>query len=264
MKAIILSAGQGRRLLPLTESVPKCCLPLNGKKMLEWQVDALAAAGIEEAVVVTGFAHHVVQDAVNQVKAVPVRCLYNPFFALSDNLGTCWVARSEMTGPFVLINGDTLFEPAVLERLLQGPHAFPITLASDRKATYDEDDMKIIASGGRLERVGKKLDLEHVNGESIGMMMFSEAGARSFVGKVERLMSGPDGLARWYLSAIDELAGEGEVGICPIHGLGWCEVDDHDDLAQAARRVGTRSRAAATDVFGFVPPLHQPRGRDPS
>jgi len=264
LKAIILSAGQGRRLLPLTESVPKCCLSLNGKKILEWQVEALTAAGIEEVLVVTGFAHHVVQDAVNQVESIPVRCLYNPFFALSDNLGTCWVARGEMSGPFVLINGDTLFEPAILERLLHGPHAHPITLASDRKEAYDEDDMKIISRGDRLERVGKKLDLEHVNGESIGMMVFTEAGARSFVSKVERLMSGPDGLARWYLSAIDELAGEGEVGICSIHGLGWCEVDDHDDLASAARRVGTWSHAPATDVFGFVPPLHQPRGRDPS
>lgn len=264
MKAIILSAGQGRRLLPLTESIPKCCLTLNGKKMIEWQIEAMAAVGIDEIVVITGFAHHVVEDAVSHVKSIPVRCLYNPFFALSDNLGTCWVARGEMNQPFVLVNGDTLFEPAVLDRLLTGPHAYPITLASDRKPAYDDDDMKIISRGERLERVGKRLDLENVNGESIGMMVFSEAGARSFVGKVEQLMRGPDGLARWYLSAIDELAVHGEVGIRSIKGLGWCEVDDHDDLAQASQRVGNWKGSAATDVFGFAPRLHLPRERDPS
>lgn len=264
MKAIILGAGQGRRLLPLTESLPKCCLVLNGKKMLEWQLEAMAAVGIEEVVVVTGFAHHVVENVVGQVTSIPVRCLYNPFFALSDNLGTCWVARAEMNQPFVLINGDTLFEPAVLERLLTGPHASPITLASDRKAAYDDDDMKIIARGERLDRVGKRLDLEAVNGESIGMMVFSKAGARAFVSKVEQLMGGPDGLARWYLSAIDELAIQGEVGIRSINGLGWCEVDNHDDLARAAQRVGNWNGSAATDVFGFAPRLHLPRERDPS
>ena len=263
MKAIILSAGQGRRLLPLTESVPKCCLVVNGKTMLEWQIDALVTAGVEEVVVITGFAHHMVEAVVARVQNIPVRCLYNPFFALSDNLGTCWVARGEMNRPFVLINGDTLFESAVLERMLASPHAYPITLASDRKPGYDEDDMKIISRGERLEHVGKRLDLGLVNGESIGMMVFSTAGAHSFVNRVEYLMRGPDGLARWYLSAIDELAVQGEVGIRCIEGLGWCEVDDHDDLAHAAQEVGRwKGTETPTDVFGVPPRRAQPRERD--
>ena len=59
MKAIILSAGQGRRLMPLTESVPKCCLMLYGKTLLGHQIESLAANGVDEVVVVTGFAHQV-------------------------------------------------------------------------------------------------------------------------------------------------------------------------------------------------------------
>jgi len=171
MKAIILSAGQGRRLMPLTESIPKCCLRLEGKSMLEWQIDTLAATGVEEVVVVTGFGHDAVENVIRRVRGIPVRTLYNPFYSLSDNLGTCWLARGEMDAPFVLINGDTLFELAVIDRLLKGHRPYSITLASDRKARYDEDDMKIIADGDRLLRVGKRLDLARVNGESIGMMV---------------------------------------------------------------------------------------------
>ena len=244
MKAIILSAGQGRRLMPLTESMPKCCLQLDGRSMLEWQIDSLAATGVNEVVVVTGFGHHVVDNVVSRIEDVAVRTLYNPFYALSDNLGTCWLARGEMSKPFLLINGDTLFEPAVLERLLKSDSIHPITLATDRKDQYDDDDMKIIAFDDRLQRVGKKLDLTRVNGESIGMMVFNQAGADAFVSKVETLMSGPDGLARWYLSAIDELARAGEVGICSIHGLGWCEVDDLEDLEHAETVVAAWRRAA--------------------
>lgn len=245
MRAIILSAGQGRRLMPLTESMPKCCLPLDGKSLLEWQIEALAANGVSEVVVVTGFGHHVVENVLEQVHGISVRTLYNPFYALSDNLGTCWVARSEMNQPFLLINGDTVFEAALLGRLLHSKPVHPITLATDRKTQYDDDDMKIIADGERLLRVGKKLEREHVNGESIGMMVFTQAGADAFVAKVEQLMGGPDGLARWYLSAIDELARGGQVGICSIHGLGWCEVDDLDDLRHAGKSVGQWRRQAA-------------------
>ncbi len=233
MKAIILSAGQGRRLMPLTESVPKCCLHLHGVSILEWQIRSLSSCGIEEVVVVTGFGHQAVENILKNSSGIAVRTLYNPFYALSDNLGTCWVARSEMREPFVLINGDTLFEAEVMKRLLTEAGEYPITLATDRKNSYDDDDMKIHSQRGRLLRVGKKLDMNVVNGESIGMMVFSANGAETFVQKVESLMESTDGLKRWYLSAIDELAQTGSVGMASVCGLGWCEVDDLADFAFA-------------------------------
>ena len=239
LKAIILAAGQGRRLKPLTERIPKCCLLLDGKSMLEWQIEALAANEVEEIVVVTGFGRRAVDDVISHIQDIPVRTLYNPFYSQSDNLATCWVARTEMTESFLLINGDTMFEFALLQRLLGNTNAYPITLATDQKSQYDEDDMKIIADQERLLRVGKRLDPEHVNGESIGMVVFNQTGADAFVHQVEQLMSGPEGLASWYLSAIDDLAQAEQVGICSINGHSWCEVDDLDDLAFAQNAVGT-------------------------
>jgi len=225
--------------MPLTEVTPKCCLRPGGVSILEWQISQLAASGIDEVVVVTGFGHEQVDEVVGRVKGIKVRTLYNPFFRLSDNLGTCWVARGEMDGPFVLINGDTLFEAAVLQHLLRDAGHYPVTLATDQKISYDEDDMKIWSEGDRLCRVGKKLDLSHVNGESIGMMVFNRTGAEIFTGKIEQLMRKGDGLKRWYLSAIDELAQNRVVGISSIHGLSWCEVDDPVDLAHAEQVVRT-------------------------
>jgi len=234
MKAIILSAGQGRRLMPLTEVTPKCCLrPWGDVSILEWQISQMAVSGIDEVVVVTGFGHDAVEEVVSRIKSIRVRTLFNPFYRLSDNLGTCWVARHEMNGPFVLVNGDTLFEAAVLQHLLKDAGRFPITLATDQKVSYDDDDMKIWSERDRLCRVGKKLDRSHVNGESIGMMVFHKAGAQLFVRKIEDLMQKGDGLNRWYLSAIDEMAQTGAVGISSIHGLSWCEVDDPVDFAHA-------------------------------
>lgn len=234
MKAIILSAGQGRRLMPLTSNMAKCCLPLHGVSILEWQLSQIAQCDIDEVVVVTGFAYEMVDSIVDRVKGIKVRSLHNPMFAHTDNLGTCWEARFEMDGPFVLMNGDTLFEAAALQRLLACDTGYPITLATDTKPHFDLDDMKIIADGDRLLKVSKQLDISLVGGESIGLMVFDETGAKAFTEKLEEMMDKSDALKLWYLSAIDQLASEGLAGICSIHGMSWCEVDDAADFSAAA------------------------------
>ena len=256
MKIIILSAGQGRRLLPLTADVPKCALPVAGKSVLRWQLEDIGRCDqVEEVVVATGFAADKVEAIVGEFHAhrPRVRSLYNPFFASSDNLATCWVVRHEMQQPFVLINGDTLFDCRVLQRLLTAPEEAPITLTVDRKPAYDDDDMKVILENGRLRRVGKKLDRATVNGESIGMTRFSRRGADLFRAELERAMRFREGQGLWYLSAIDSIARKHPVGACLIDGLGWCEIDTADDLDNAGRLL-VNGFAGATQPF---PPLEE-------
>ena len=185
-------------------------------------------------IVVTGFAFEKIDTIVENFKSIKVRTLHNPMYAHTDNLGTCWEARSEMDEPFVLMNGDTLFEAAILQRLLSSEKSFSITLATDTKPHFDLDDMKIIADDQRLLKVSKQLDISLVSAESIGLMVFDKTGAKAFTEKLEEMMDKSDALKLWYLSAIDQLASEGIVGICPIDGLSWCEVDDAADFSAAA------------------------------
>lgn len=253
MKAVILSAGQGKRLLPLTESRPKCLLPLSGRSLLEWQLRGLAANGIREAVVVVGFA----ADAVETVLAgldlpgMRVRALFNPFYGVADNIGSCYVALPEMTGDFLILNGDTLFEPAVLATLLAHATA-PVTVTIDRKELYDADDMKVSLDGGRrLRAIGKTLAQDSVDGESIGMLMFRGAGGARFAAAIQAVLREPDGTRRWYLSVIDRLARAGEgVEAVSIEGHQWGEVDFPADAERARRLV---EEWVASGRFGPLP-----------
>jgi choline kinase len=234
MKAIILSAGQGRRLLPLTARVPKCTLAVRGKPLLAWQIDTLERGGIADVTVVTGFGTDTV-EALLAERYGPgrIRTLYNPFFATTDNLVSCWVARVEMQHDFLLLNGDTLFTADVLERLLAAPE-HPVTLAVSCKDRYDDDDMKVIRDGERLVHVGKKLPQDEVDAESIGMMTFRGDGPRLFRETIERALRTPEGLKQWYLSSIDALAQHGEVFTQTVPAQGWTEVDSPADLERAA------------------------------
>src|SRR5262249_12329955 len=108
MKAIILSAGRGSRLLPLNEHRPKCLPPLDEQRsIIEWQIASLEACGVNEIVVVVGFGAADVEAVLAHAHrpTTRVRTLYNPFFDVADNLGSCWLARHEMDRDFVILNG---------------------------------------------------------------------------------------------------------------------------------------------------------------
>lgn len=239
MKAIILSAGQGSRLLPLTEDTPKCLLDLGGVTILGSQLQALKAGGVTEAVVVTGFRAAAVEAAAEAASGpgFRARTLFNPFYNVADNLASCWMARAEMTGPFLLLNGDTLFEPAILERLLAAPPA-PITLTIDKKAEYDSDDMKVELDGARLLDVSKTIEPAATHGESIGFSRFTVEGAAAFVETLDQTMRTPNGLSWWYLRAIAVLAERGLVQTCSIEGMRWGEVDFPVDFEAASEMFG--------------------------
>jgi choline kinase len=234
VKAIILSAGQGRRLLPLTERVPKCILPVRGRPLIGRQIDTLARCGVTDVTVVVGFAAEAVETTLAELYGPGrIRTLYNPYFASSDNLVSCWVARVEMQQDFLLLNGDTLFEAKVPELLLAAPER-PVTLAVSRKDRYDDDDMKVILDGDRLVHVGKKLPVESVDAESIGMMTFRGDGPRLFRDAIDRAIRTPEAQKQWYLSLIDTLARRDVVFTQAVPPLGWAEVDSPADLERAA------------------------------
>ena len=233
-KAIILSAGQGSRLLPLTADRPKCLIDFAGKSLIAWQIQALAANGITEIAVVTGF-----RDAklVAALDALPqpgftIRTVFNPFYKVADNLGSCWIAREEMDQDFIILNGDTLVSREIIGRLIAGATR-PITVTIDVKDSYDLDDMKVQRDGDRLLQIGKRLDPHETNAESIGMLAFKGEGPAIFRDQVEAMMRTPEGVLNWYLKAIHALAPSGVVGTVSIEGLPWAEVDFPEDLAIA-------------------------------
>ena len=259
-RAILLSAGQGRRLLPMTADTPKCLLPVAGKPVLEWQLNALLEAGVDEIAIVTGYRPDKVETLVREHHAGQrITPIFNPFFDVSDNLASCWMAREFMSGDFLLMNGDVILDRQVIERVLSSPRA-PIVLTVDHKKSFDDDDMKVQLDGTLVRHVSKKLARELVNAESIGLLYFRDQGPALFRTAVEQALRHPQGLRQWYLSVVDHLAGQGVVSACSIDGLPWIELDFPADLAAAEARFGDPARAAPRPVHGAHSghPLQEP------
>ena len=239
-KAIILSAGQGSRLGHLTDDRPKCLIEFNGRTLLDRQLDALAANGVEEAVVVTGFRDDQIEAALKRRgDAAPrVRTVYNPFYKVADNLGSLFVARDEIAGDVLVWNGDTLVSETLMAQVIGNSDQDGICVTIDRKDGYDEDDMKVVVDdAGRLRAIGKRLDLADVNAESIGLLAFRGAGAQTFRHAIERAIRTSEGTTIWYLRVIHQIAQEAPVWTLDINGEEWGEVDFPEDVESAQALV---------------------------
>lgn len=234
MKAIILSAGQGSRLGHLTDSRPKCLIEFNGRTLLDRQLDTLAANGVDNVVVVTGFHDELVKEALAARTSGPnVRTIYNPFYKVADNLGSLYIAKEELSGDCLVWNGDTLVSEQLMRRVV-GNDRQGIAVTIDRKEGYDADDMKVVVDGeGRLRAIGKRLPLEEVNAESIGLLAFREGGAELFREWIEKVIRTSEGTTIWYLRVIHQIAQAQDVWTFDINGEEWGEVDFPEDVGNA-------------------------------
>jgi len=233
--AILLSAGQGSRMLPLTVDRPKCLIEFSGRSLLPWQIEMLARGGVRRIDVVTGFKTDMVDEVIAAIddSRVEIRSRFNPFYKVADNLGSCWIAREAMEGDFLILNGDTLVSEEIV-RQVQEECDWPIAVTVDLKDSYDSDDMKVTRDpDGQLAQIGKTLAAEETNAESIGFLAFRGEGAALFRDAVRAAMRTPEGVQHWYLKVIDSLAATGKVGTVSIEGLGWAEVDflNHIEIA---------------------------------
>jgi choline kinase len=239
VKVLILGAGQGKRLLPLTDQVPKALLDIGGRPLVRRQIEAFHACGIREFAVITGYGADAMENALAAISrelGIAVRTIYNPFYAVADNLASCWMARGELDGDLIQANGDNLFRADMVERLLSAPEA-PVTVVVNHKPGYDADDMKVMLDGDRLTEIGKTLPLEAVDAEAVGLYRFQDAGPRLYCRVLEEAMREPQALKQWFPSAIGVLAKRTTVRVCAVDGLEWCEVDFPIDLQHARHMV---------------------------
>jgi choline kinase len=255
VRAIILSAGRGSRLGALTVDRPKCLIELSGQTLLDWQLDHLVAAGVDEFVVVTGFRDDQVEAALaRRSDNVSVRTMFNPFYQVADNLGTVWVAKDAFSGDCLVLNGDTIVSREIAEKVVTAGIPGITVTVDESDGDYDDDDMKVVReSDGRLRRIGKQLGSSSINAESIGMIVFRGDGAQRFVDAVDAMMRTPEGTTNWYLKVIDVLAAESRVETLSIKGMQWAEVDFLEDVALASaltadwKRAGDGARGSQPD-----------------
>ncbi len=170
-QAIILAAGSGTRLRPLTLTTPKCLIDVGGKTILARQLERLAAAGIHRVVIVTGFLAEDVTAHLQQQPPVgmEIRLAPNPDFATTGNCMSVLAARAQVDARgIVLCDGDVVLTGDALTRLTA--ERSPSALLLDTETQLAEEEMKAeLDDRGQVRRLSKQLDPAAAAGESIGI-----------------------------------------------------------------------------------------------
>ncbi|OQY38791.1 MAG: hypothetical protein B6226_03140, partial [Candidatus Cloacimonetes bacterium 4572_65] len=209
MKAIIIAAGKGSRLYPLTKNTPKSLLEIgDGLTLLESQLYSLKENNIKDVVIIVGYLAAQIEAKVEKYREdFNITTIYNPFYDVSNNLISVWMARHHMTDEFITINGDDIFNPSVIANLLKSKSN--ITMVVDEKEVYDDDDMKIVHDNGLVHKVDKTIPLSEANGESVGIIKFSGYGPKIYVQVLEEMVRKKEYINSFYLRAIQEVIKKG-------------------------------------------------------
>jgi choline kinase len=229
VQAVILAAGRGSRLSEAINDQPKCLAEVGGQHLVEHQLELLAAAGIDDVMVVTGYG----ADAVRRVVGRRARFVHNPLWEDTEGLFSLYLCRDWVRGPLLVLNCDVLPHPDVLQRLLARPgNAF----AYDSSSGADPEQMAVELDGERLLAMRKDLPLERTHGENVGILYFNADAARIVFGSARWLLVG-NAMRKRIASAVQMVAARMPMAGIDVADLSWIEIDFPEDLERARRSI---------------------------
>ena len=231
MKAIILAAGKGTRLDGAAVK-PKCLVEVGGSTLLNRQIETLRASGVRDIVVVIGFGG----DSIREHCDDEVSFVENVDFAQTSSLYSLWLAREHLSEGFVVLNSDVLFHPRMLAGLLESNHPDALLISDTDSNPLGDEEMKVKVQDELVVDISKDMSPLDADGENVGIVKFSAAGAKVLVKYMDQLIA--NGSRKdWAPRAFLEYARHHPLHALSTRGLPWIEIDFPEDYQRAVSEI---------------------------
>ena len=240
MKAVILAAGMGKRLRPLTNSRPKCLVEVQGKPILQHQLESLAKMGVAECVLVTGYLSDQLRGHFGrEFRGIQISYVENERYDETNNLYSLWLAIREFDDDIALLEGDLVFEDALLEQLFTSPD--PNVAVVDRYQPFM--DGTVILPEGRVSkamvlkkdqgagfdysRALKTVNIYKLSAKDLSHQIIPELTRYVVEGKTDQ----------YYEAVFADLVSRGvfELSVLRTEATRWTEIDTIEDLDLAEK-----------------------------
>ncbi len=237
MKALILAAGRGSRLRPITDARPKAMVEVQGTPVVFKQIANLVENGVTDIVVVVGYkADFIVQELKREYPFVKV--IVNNEYDRTNNMYSAYLAaRAVYEEPFLLMNADVFFDSAVITELLR--NEFENAIVVD-KGAFNPESMKVKSRFGKITEISKQIIKEDAFGVSIDVYRVSSKGSRILFDKIADYIENRGELNHWTEVAINDILADVDFVPCLLRGR-WVEIDTYEDL-MIANRVFSNSQ----------------------
>ena len=233
---IVLAAGQGTRLRPLTDSIPKCLVEIDGESLLK-RLLVHFNNWADRIVLVSGYCSHKLDEYVtNNSFDVPVSIIRNDEFAETNSLYSAWLTREywNKSDEIIFTNSDVIFKKGALSKLFKSTH--PIVLSVDIK-DCDQEDMRVNIDGSsdKVTRVSKEIPLVQSHGEFTGVSKLTKDGLSSFEEMVREMLN-DESMKKggWYDLVFDNIAQKKQfLHYVSLPSNSYYEIDTLQDLDDA-------------------------------
>ena len=246
MIGVILAAGMGTRLMPLTKDIPKALLKINDVTLLERMIKNCINADINKFIVVVGYNKEKVIDLCPEIAEkydIEIKTIANEKYdvtntSVSTYLASRFIEENDLDD-FVLVNGDNVVDPKIISNLVASNNTGMII---DNFKELNEESFKLIIddesfneektiANGKIHSIGKGLDIPSSTGEFIGVSKVK----RDDVAEFNRILEGliEEDPQNYYDFAYKELSIIKTIDFVMTNGLEWTEIDDHSDWENA-------------------------------
>jgi choline kinase len=230
--ALLLAAGTGSRLYPLTENAPKCLIIVNGMSILERLLSNLNRHGFKRLVVVTGhLQHHIRRFLGDRVGNIKIDYIFSPLYKETNNIYSLWMARKVIQGPFLLLESDLVFDESLLDSML-----YPDRIAVAKMQSWMNGTSVTLNKSQQVKAFypNNADSFGDIKYKTVNIYSISLNSWREIVKRLDKRIS--EGKVNGYYETIfAEMTADGSLSFESVSfdDNPWYEIDTHEDLAIA-------------------------------
>lgn len=239
MKAVILAAGMGTRLRPVTEKIPKALIKINEKPLLEYSLDILNEYNIMELIIVTGYHADLIEKKIgDNYKDIKITYVKNEKYSETGSMYSFSQVKKMIDEDVILLESDLLYEPKAVEALLGGKYKDAILVSELLNSGDDvyictDDKNEIIYLGKEVPQNYK----DKIKGALVGISKYSKEFLNILFKKAQSDYEKNECNYHYEETVLEAASTD-----CPVHALfcpdlNWIEIDNKNDLIKAKEEI---------------------------
>ncbi len=253
--ALLLAAGMGSRLSPLTDSTPKCLVEVNQIPILERLMRSLHSHGFKRLFVVTGHLSEVIKDYLGSHYAdIEITYIHSPVYNTTNNIYSLWLAGKVIDEPFLLIESDLVFQPALLTPMLK-----PDRVAISKMLPWMNGTTVTLDQNDQLDAfcLGAESRNDSSHYKTVNIYNFSLKTWKLIWARLDQHVSAGN-VNSYYEAVFAEMVAEGTISFVPafFDPARWYEIDTIEDL-RVAEAMFTESSTVKITIGKRLAPLRE-------
>jgi choline kinase len=253
--ALLLAAGTGSRLYPLTKNEPKCLTSVNGKTILERMVKNLNQQGFQRLVIVTGHLEHCIRDYLgDQIGKLKIEYIFSPLYKTTNNIYSLWMAREAIKEPFLLLESDLVFDDSLLADMV-----YPDRIALAKMQPWMNGTCVKLNQSDKVTEflTDHKEDSEELKYKTVNIYSFSLSSWKKIIKRLDKQISAGN-VNSYYETVFADLTAENSLELQSVSfdGKPWYEIDTLEDLALAEEIFPSSTHKAAKSTININPNVY--------